>query len=403
MSNKVNHLETLYPEDIFGYTHDNLTEGEVEVLLELRAALEKHMAPVINESWDKAEFPFDAFYKVVADAKIMSDPRLFEGRDAKYKVSEYYAMALYLELARFDASIATFYTVHGGLGYTTFLLGGDERQVEEFAPKLMNFEWQTCFALTEPDHGSDIAGGLATTAERKGDEWVLNGEKRWIGGADTADVVPVFARDVEDNQVKCFIVRKGAEGYNADPIPQKIGLRPIRNSHITIDNVKVPESDRLQNINSFKDVAQILAFTRADVAHIATGVTAGAFVAAVENTTSREQFGRPTAKFQLVQEKLSRMQANVTANLAYSARIAHMQTEEPATMMNSSLAKMHNALRMRETVALAREISGGNGITLDAKVSRFFADAEAIYTYEGTHEVNALIVGREITGLGAFV
>lgn len=402
MPEKSELLKELYPEDLFGYL-DQLSQGEVEVIHELRQALEKHIGPVISELWDKAEFPFDEFYKVVEEVNIMNDSRLFEGREDKYKASQFYLMALYFELARFDASIATFFTVHGGLGFNTFLIGSDDCQLKEFAPKIMDFQWQTCFALTEPDHGSDIAGGLATTAERVGDEWILNGEKRWIGGSDTADIIPVFARDTEDGQVKCFVVRKGAPGYEAKPIPNKIGLRPIRNGHITLKDVRVPEADRLRKINSFKDVTQILAHTRADVAHIATGVTAGAFAAALDYTKNRQQFGRPVAGFQIIQEKLARMQANVVSTLAYSSRIAQMQTQTDAKMINSSLAKMNNALQMRETVALAREVCGGNGITLDAKVGRFFADAEAIYTYEGSHEINALIVGREIAGVGAFV
>lgn len=402
MTKKSELLKELYPEDLFGYL-GQLSQGEAEVIYELRQALEKYIGPVINQSWDKAEFPFAEFYKVVKEVNIMNDSRLFDGRTDKYRASQFYLMALYYELARFDTSIATFYTVHGGLGFNTFLIGSDDRQLEEFAPKIMNFQWQTCFALTEPDHGSDIAGGLATTAERIGDEWILNGEKRWIGGSDTADIIPVFARDTQDDQVKCFVVRKGTSGYESKPIPNKIGLRPIRNGHITLKDVRVPEADRLQRINSFKDVGQILAHTRADVAHIATGVAAGAFAAALDYTKNRQQFGRPIAGFQIIQEKLARMQANVVSTLAYSSRIAQMQTEAEPKMINSSLAKMNNALITRETVALAREVCGGNGITLDTKVSRFFADAEAIYTYEGSHEINSLIVGREITGIGAFV
>ena len=180
-------------------------------------------------------------------------------------------------------------------------------------------------------------------------------------------------------------------------------LRAIRNGHITMENVEVPETDRLANINGFKDVARILVYTRADVAHIAMGVTNGAFIAALDYTKQREQFGRPIAQFQLVQEKLARMQANAVSTLGYSVRVAQLQEEGRELMLNSSLAKMQNSLMMRETVALAREVVGGNGITLETDVARFFADAEAIYTYEGTHEVNALIIGREITGLGAFV
>lgn len=401
MNNKAEVLKELYPEDLFHYA-EGLTDGEVEVLQAAREAIETHLRPVINENWEKADFPFEAFYKF-AEVGIMNNPKLFVGREGKRKTSELFTAFLYLEMARFDASIATFFTVHGGLCYNTILLGGDERQIEEFAPKLASFEWQGCFGLTEPESGSDIAGGLSTTARRDGDNWILNGAKRWIGGADTADVIPIFARDVEDNKVKCFIVRKGAPGYHAEPIAQKSSLRAIRNAHITMEDVVVPDADRLVNINGFKDVARILVHTRADVAHIAMGMTNGAFIAALKYTKQREQFGRPIAQFQIVQEKLARMQANAISTLGYSVRIAELQEEGRELMLNSSLAKMQNSLMMRETVALAREVVGGNGITLETDVSRFFADAEAIYTYEGTHEVNALIVGREITGLGAFV
>lgn len=394
-------LKKLYPEDMFEYT-TKLTLGEAEVLQEVREIIETDIRPVINQHWDEATFPYAEFFKL-ADAKIMNHPKLFEGREREKRPRQIYNAFLYYELARFDASVATFFTVHGGLGYNTLLIGGSERQLEEFIPKVESFEWQTCFALTEPAHGSDIAGGLETTARRDGDNWILNGEKRWIGGADTADIIPVFARDIEDEKIKCFIVRKGAEGYQATPIPRKISLRPVQNAHITLEDVVVPETDRLQNITGFADVAKILINTRADVAHIATGVTGGAYVAALNYVKKREQFGKKIGEFQITQEKLARMQANVTAAIAYSVRLAELMDEGKYEMVNSSLAKMHNSLRMRETAALAREIVGGDGITLDTDVARLFADAESIYTYEGTHEINALIIGRELVGAGAFV
>ncbi|MDN6292831.1 MAG: acyl-CoA dehydrogenase family protein, partial [Tetragenococcus halophilus] len=386
--------------DLFEYSR-GLTKGEAEVLQHTREIIEKELRPVINEHWDTATFPFEEFYKL-ADAGIMNNPKLFEGREDKRKPSQLYNFFLYYELARFDASVATFYTVHGGLGYNTILIGGDERQIEEFAPKVANFEWQTAFALTEPSHGSDIAGGLETTAERDGDIWVINGKNRWIGGADTADIIPVFARDVEDGKIKTFMIRKGAEGHNADPIPQKVSLRALQNADITMEDVVVPEADRLQNINGFSDVSKILVNTRADVAHIATGVTGGSYTAALKYVKERDQFGKKVSQFQIIQEKLARMQANTTAAIAYSVRLAEMLEEGNYDMTNSSLAKMHNSMAMRETVSLAREVSGGNGITLSTDVARHFADAEGIYTYEGTHEINALLVGRAITGSSAF-
>lgn len=392
----------LYPEDLFGYA-EKLTEGELKVLKHLREELETRVRPILIDSYEKALLPREEILGAFAAAKIMTHPDLFVGREGSWKAGELYNAFLYLELARFDPSVATFYTVHGGLGYNTILIGGSPEQIERFATPVRNFEAQTCFALTEPDHGSDIAGGLATTAERKGDVWVLNGEKRWIGGAKTADFIPVFARDVESKKIKCFMVKKGSPGLSVENVEHKISLRLVNNGHITLKDVEVHEDDRLVNINGYGDVAKIFVRTRADVAYIAMGTAAGAFNAALRLTTTREQFGRKLGGFQLVQEKLARMQANVQAAIAYSVRIAEIQESGTEEMLNSSLAKLHNSLRMRETVALAREVCGGNGITYETEVARFFTDAEAIYTYEGTHEINAMIVARELTGIGAFI
>lgn len=394
-------LAVFYPTDLYDYA-SGLTDGELTVLKELRETLETKVRPVINENWEKAEFPYEAFEEV-AKVRIMDHPLLFEGREEKRKTSELFNVFRYFELAKLDASIATYYTVHGGLFYATLLQGGSEEQILRWAEKTASFEIRGCFGLTEPDHGSDIAGGLATTARKDGDSWILNGEKRWIGGASTADEIAIFARSEEDGQVKAFFVPGDAEGLSVENIKGKVSLRMVQNGHITLENVKVDDSRRLENVNSFKDVANILRTTRADISHLATGLAAGAFEAALRYVKQREQFGKNLGSFQLVQEKLAIMQANVTANLGYSVRLAQMQEKGNYREVNSSMAKMHNALRMRETVALAREVAGGNGITLETDVARFFSDAEAIYSYEGTHEVNALIIGRFLTGKGAFV
>lgn len=394
--------KAFYPEDIYNY-QSKLTEGELNVLKKLRQELEERVRPILTESYEKAHLPKEEILTAFANAQIMTHPDLFVGREGEWKPREVYNAFLYLEMARFDPSVATFYTVHGGLGYNTILIGGSEEQKEKYARPVREFKAQTCFGLTEPDHGSDIAGGLATTAERRGDVWILNGQKRWIGGAKTADFIPIFARDVETKKIKCFMVAGGSPGLSVENVENKIALRIVNNGHITLKDVEVKEEDRLVNINGYGDVAKIFIRTRADVAHIAMGTAAGAFNAALDLTTTREQFGRKLAGFQLVQEKLARMQANVQAAIAYSVRIAEIQDEGTEEMLNSSLAKMHNSLRMRDTVALAREVCGGNGITYDTLVARFFTDAEAIYTYEGTHEINAMLVARELTGIGAFV
>ncbi|MER2295288.1 MAG: acyl-CoA dehydrogenase family protein [Desemzia incerta] len=394
-------LKSFYPTDLYEYSSD-LTEGEIAVLKELRESLEKNARPTLIEYTEKAEFPFHA-WEELTKVRFMDDPRLFEGRDNDLKPSELYNVFRYFELAKMDPSFATLYTVHGGLFYATLLYGGTEEQIQRWAPKVKSFENLTCFGLTEPLHGSDIAGGLSTSARKEGDTWILNGEKRWIGGAKNADEIAIFARDEADGKVKAFVVPGNAEGLTVENIKNKISLRMVPNGHITLKDVKVTEDRRLQNVNSFKDVAGILRTTRADISHLATGLAAGAFEAALRYVKQREQFGKNLGSFQLVQEKLSIMQANVTACLAYSVRLAQMQEKGNYVEVNSSMAKMHNALRMRETVALAREVVGGNGITLDTDVARFFVDAEAIYSYEGTHEINALIVGRHLTGQGAFV
>lgn len=394
-------LKSFYPTDLYEYSSD-LTEGEIAVLKELRESLEKNARPTLIEYTEKAEFPFHAWNELTK-VRFMDDPRLFEGRDNDLKPSELYNVFRYFELAKMDPSFATLYTVHGGLFYATLLYGGTEEQIQRWAPKVKSFENLTCFGLTEPLHGSDIAGGLSTSARKEGDTWILNGEKRWIGGAKNADEIAIFARDEADGKVKAFVVPGDSEGLTVENIKNKISLRMVPNGHITLKDVKVTEDRRLQNVNSFKDVAGILRTTRADISHLATGLAAGAFEAALRYVKEREQFGKNLGSFQLVQEKLSIMQANVTACLAYSVRLAQMQEKGNYVEVNSSMAKMHNALRMRETVALAREVVGGNGITLDTDVARFFVDAEAIYSYEGTHEINALIVGRHLTGQSAFV
>ena len=401
MKEKLEKLKVLYPEDVMRYS-DQLTDKEVELLIDLRKVLEEKLEPVLEEHWKKETFPFEAF-KAVTDLGLMDNPGLFEGREDEHKVSEHFNMFRLYELARTDTSLATFFAVHSGLGYTTLLQGGSPEQIDYYAPKFASFEMQTCFALTEPDHGSDIAGGIGTTAERKGDTWVINGQKRWIGGAGTADIIPVFATNPENGDVLCFLVPGDSKGVHVEKIDGKIALRLVQNGHITLDNVEVSDEQRLPNINSFKDVSKILYTTRADVTHIASGTHAGSLKSALDYATNRDQFGRPITKFQLIQEKLARMEANTVSGLGLSYRLATLQAAGEFAEVPASIAKMQNARLLRETVALGREIVGGNGITVATKVAKYFADAEAIYSYEGTHEVNSLIIGRHLTGQGAFV
>jgi glutaryl-CoA dehydrogenase len=259
------------------------------------------------------------------------------------------------------------------------------------------------FGLTEPLVGSGAAGGLTSTARRDGDEWVLNGQKTWIGNATFADLVVIWARDEADDQVKGFVVEKGTPGFSTRKLEDKIALRVVQNAEITLRDVRVPETDRLQRARSFRDTAKVLRLTRAGVAWMAVGCARGAYEHALAYATRREQFGRPIGGFQLVQDLLVRMLGNITSSASLCVQLARLQADGTARDEHSALAKAFCTVRMRETVGHARELLGGNGILLEHHVGRFVADAEAIYSYEGTREMNTLIVGRAITGLSAFV
>ncbi|GAA2123054.1 acyl-CoA dehydrogenase family protein [Kocuria atrinae] len=388
-------MSELYPDcDPYGIA-DRLTEAERAPILRLRTVLDNEIKPLVAKYWEKGEFPYQIApslhgLNLMTPEEIDGEPR-----------SLYHGFRIF-ELARTDASMATFYTAQAGLFRTSCRVGASPEQFAELDPKITSFETTGVFCLTEPDHGSDIAGGLAATAERQGDEWVINGAKRWIGGAFTADYLAVFARDVADGQVKAFLVDREAPGVTLEKIYGKTALRMMQNADISLENVRVPEAQRLQNCNSFKDVAAMLRVMRSDVAWIATGIQAGAYEAALRYVCSREQFGKSLGSFQLVQEKLARMLGNVTASLSMVSDLAAKQDRGEYRDEDSALAKMWISLHMRETVALAREVVGGNGITLATDVARFHADAEAVYSYEGTHEINALVVGRSITGKSAF-
>jgi glutaryl-CoA dehydrogenase len=308
-----------------------------------------------------------------------------------------------MELARGDPSVGTFMGVHGGLAMGSVHLCGSEEQKDRWLPGMARMERIGAFALTEPDSGSDVARGLRTTARRDGDEWVLHGSKKWIGNGSFADLVVVWARDVDSDRVLGFVVETPTPGFTAVDLEDKIALRAVQNALITLDGVRVPEENRLHEADGFRATADVLRMTRAAVAWSAVGCARGAYEHALRYAGEREQFGRPIAGFQLVQDLLVRMLGNITASAAMCARLSQLQDAGRMTDEQASLAKAFCTVRMRETVGWARELLGGNGILLENHVGRYVADAEAIYSYEGTREVNTLIVGRAITGIGAIV
>src|SRR5438128_5514376 len=376
-----------------------ISEEDQALLWRTRAFLEAEVAPVITEYWIREEFPHQLVPKM-AELDIMGVPYHGYGCPGKSTVLDGMMM---MELARVDSSIATFRGVHSGLAMGSIYLCGSEEQKQRWLPPMARLEKIGAFGLTEPLVGSGTSGGLTTTAKREGDSWVLNGQKKWIGNATFSDVTVIWARDVADNQSKGLLVEQGTRGFKPEKLKDKIALRVVQNALITLEECRVPESSRLQNANSFRDTAAVLRMTRAGVAWEAVGCARGAYELALRYAQEREQFGRPIGRFQLVQDLLVRMLGNITASQCLVTRLSQIQDAGIMSDEHASLAKAFCTVRMRETVGYARELLAGNGILLDQHFGRFVADAEAVYSYEGTREMNTLIVGRAITGFSAFV
>jgi glutaryl-CoA dehydrogenase len=382
--------------DVFG----DLTDAQQGARETVRSFMLEEVEPVANAAWEAASFPKELIPKAGAlfDDIIGTDNYTFPPDDPIR------ANLISFEMSRVGPSFCTFWGVHTFLCMGSVALFGSEEQKERFLDPLAAFDMIGSWALTEPDHGSDVSRGLATTARREGDTWVLDGAKKWAGNAPFADVTVIWARDVSDGNVKGFLVEQERPGYHVEQIGGKISKRSVENGLIELDHVEVPEANRLPGVSHFGDVGAQLATCRASVAWEAAGLATGAYEKALDYCNNREQFGKPTSSFQMVQDELVTMLGKVTALQTFVMQLGRLQAQE-GTISNerSSLAKVWACDTMREVVSIARGVRGGNGILLDHDVARFFADAEGVYSYEGSREMNALIVGRAITGQSAFV
>jgi glutaryl-CoA dehydrogenase len=378
------------------YAVENLLEpGEIEIRDRVRAFCEQEVTPRINDYWERAEFPFELVPKI---AELGIAGGTVEGYGCP-GMSNVAAGLVAAELARADGSIGTFNGVHSFLAMQSIALLGSEGQRERWLPAMARLEKIGAFGLTEPRHGSD-AVGLETSARRDGDSYVLNGEKKWIGNGSIADHVLIWARG-EDGSVGGYVVDKGTAGFEARVMTGKTALRAVWQAEITLTDVRVPAENRLANCHSFTDVSAVLDRTRYTVAWRALGLATAAYELALDHALQREQFGAPIAGYQLVQDKLARMLAEITGMQLMCWRLSKLADEGRMTAAMASLAKMNHAAKARAIVADARDILGGDGILLEHHVARHFADMEAIFTFEGTDSVQALIVGRAITGLSA--
>jgi glutaryl-CoA dehydrogenase len=387
--------------DFYDYG-DLLTDDETATLRRLRGYLARDVAPVVEGAWERAEFPPE-LVKGFAALDLAGLPYgLGEGRSEPAR--RLFLGFMHAEIARIDPSVNSFFGVHTGLAMGSIHAGGTSEQRQRWLPAMARMESIGAFGLTEPHGGSDVAGGMETTATRDGDEWVLEGDKRWIGNATIADIVVVWARDAETNDVRGFVVPADTPGMTITKIEGKTALRIVQNADIALRGVRVPDDHRLSGgSGTFADAGGVLQRTRANASWGAVGTQMAAYELALSYALQREQFGRPIAGFQLMQELLVQMLGNVTASLGLAVRNAQLLDAGRGSDAHSALAKEYCAGRMRETVAWARQLVGGNGVVLANGVARYFADAEALYSFEGTREMNTLIVGKRITGHSAFV
>jgi glutaryl-CoA dehydrogenase len=380
--------------DFFAF--EQLLSGkEQDRLAEIRTFLAREVTPIAIDCWNRGEFPMDLIPKL-AEIDIVSPVK-------RQGYSNLFAGIVHAEVTRADTSIATFMGVHDGLFTGSIEALASRQQQDAWLPDIYSLKKIGAFGLTEPLGGSDVAGGTRTTARREGDSWILNGAKRWIGNATFSDWVVVYARDLADNQVKGFLVDTRTPGYTATKIENKISLRTVQNADITLENVVVPDFYKLANANSFRDTNKVLKVTRLAVAWQAVGQQLAAFDVARRYAVERIQFGRPLASFQLVQNQLVQILGNAVSSMGMMVRLSQLEDAGQAKDEQSALAKAFTTARMRESVALGRGILGGNGIVTDYGMAKVFADAEAIYSYEGTHEINTLVTGRAITGISAIV
>jgi glutaryl-CoA dehydrogenase len=387
------------PNSDFYQTFQMLSEDEQAKVNKVCEFMKTAVAPIINDFWAKDEFPFD-LVPGIRDLQISGLG--YEGYECAGG-SNLLACYVAMEIAKVDCSIATFYGVHSGLAMGSIYLCGSEEQKKKWLPPMARMEKIGSFGLTEPLVGSGASGGLLTSCRRDGDTWILNGQKKWIGNSTFGDLTIIWARDLADGQVKGFIVENKTPGFKAEKIRHKMALRVVQNGLITLEDCKVSEENRLQNDTSFRDTARVLRMTRGFVAWEAVGCQMGAYENALLYAQHREQFGKPIASFQLVQDLLVKMVGNITACQCMVMRLSQLQDQDKLADEHASLAKAFCTVKMRETVGFARELLGANGILLDYNVGRFVADSEAIYSYEGTREMNTLIVGRAVSGFSAFI
>ncbi|MFL0425147.1 acyl-CoA dehydrogenase family protein [Micrococcus luteus] len=352
----------------------------------------------IDGHWDRAEYPLDLVARA-GELDLLTDGLEVPGHAV---MSPLAAGLVAMEISRADGSMAAAAAVQGGLVLRALVHCASPEQKERYLEPVARGTLPGGFALTEPLHGSDSVS-LETSARPDGaGGWVLNGAKKWIGNGAAGGITIVWARDTEDGQVKGFVVEQSTPGYAAEVITGKGALRAIHQAEITLTDVRVGDDARLPGVATFKDAARVLVATRVNVGWSALGHATAMFEAALAYARQREQFGKPLGAHQMVQERLAQMLDEVTAMQTRCVAVARLQAAGRLRDEQASLLKYACTRGARRVAQTARDMLGGNGILLEHRVIRHFADVEALHTYEGTESVQALILGRDLTGMSAF-
>jgi glutaryl-CoA dehydrogenase len=307
------------------------------------------------------------------------------------------------EIERVDSGFRSMMSVQSSLVMYPIYAYGDETQRRKYLPRLATGEWVGCFGLTEPDAGSDPAG-MKTRAEKVADGYRLTGTKTWISNAPLADVFVIWAKSAaHGDEIRGFVLEKGMKGLSAPKIGGKLSLRASITGEVVMDGVVVPEENLLPNVSGLKGPFGCLTRARFGIAFGVMGAAEDCWHRARQYTLDRKQFGRPLAATQLVQKKLADMQTEIALGLQTALRVGRLLDDGRATPEMVSLVKRNNCGKALDIARMARDMHGGNGIQIEYHVMRHMQNLETVNTYEGTHDIHALILGRAQTGLQAFV
>ena len=382
--------------DFYNIT-DLLSDEELLIQQTAYEFVQSEFMPIINDHYEKGTFPTELALKLGELGFFGSSLPQSSGGAEVSNVA--YGLILH-ELERGDSGLRSFASVQGSLVMYPIHAFGSTSQKERWLSDLGAGKKIGCFGLTEPNFGSN-PGGMVTTCKKDGDDWIINGNKMWITNGSVADVALVWAKD-EDNIIRGFLIEKGTKGFTSSDLHGKFSLRASITSELSMSDVRVPDSSRLPNIEGLKGPLSCLTQARYGIAWGMVGAAVDCYNTALNYSKERKQFSKPIAAYQLTQQKIAEMVTKITESQLLVYRLGRLKDENKMTFQQVSLAKRNNCLMARDISKTAREMLGGNGITIDYSPIRHMANIESVFTYEGTHEMHTLIIGEHETGIPAY-